>query len=170
MLPMILAQVGLPLLVRAAGAALGTIDSPLATGAAQALSKVESAFGDGSIPPEAVTDANRHIERMAEWESADYQTAVREINQTMRAEAASGDAYVRRMRPTFGYIMALTWLVQMGALAWVIVANPGQAGGVINAMSSLATIWTVGLSVLGIYVYQRSTEKKLAGGVMDSRR
>ena len=32
-------------------------------------------------------------------------------------KAAFEDAYVRRMRPTFGYIMALTWLAQMGAIA-----------------------------------------------------
>ena len=30
------------------------------------------------------------------------------------------------------------------------------------AVQSLSMIWTVGLSVLGIYVYKRSEEKKLA--------
>ena len=32
------------------------------------------------------------------------------------------------------------------------------------AMSSLSAIWAVGLSVLGIYVYKRSEEKKMAAG------
>jgi steroid 5-alpha reductase family enzyme len=70
------------------------------------------------------------------------------------------DAYVRRMRPTFGYVMALTWLAQMGAIAWVIVADPVQANLIITAMTSLGTIWSVGLSVLGIYVYKRSEDKR----------
>ena len=64
------------------------------------------------------------------------------------------------MRPTFGYVMALTWAGQMGAIAYVIVTDPGKAGAVIAAMASLGTIWTVGLSVLGIYVYKRSQEKQ----------
>jgi cobalamin synthase len=67
--------------------------------------------------------------------------------------------YVRRMRPTFGYIMAVTWAAQMLAIAFVILDAPEKAGNVINAMSNLSTIWTVGLSVLGIYVYKRSREK-----------
>jgi hypothetical protein len=80
------------------------------------------------------------------------------------AEGASEDAYVRRMRPTFGYIMAFTWLAQMGAIAWVIVADPVQANLIITAMTSLGTIWSVGLSVLGIYVYKRSEDKRIAAG------
>jgi hypothetical protein len=74
------------------------------------------------------------------------------------------DAYVRRMRPTFGYIMAVTWLAQMGSIAWIIVADPVQANLIITAMASLGTIWSVGLSVLGIYVYKRSEEKRTAAG------
>ena len=54
------------------------------------------------------------------------------------------------MRPTFGYVMAVTWGAQMMALAFIILTDPGQAGAVVNAMSSLGTIWSVGLGVLGI--------------------
>ena len=65
------------------------------------------------------------------------------------------------MRPTFGYLMAVTWAAQMLALAYVIVFETENAGFVLNAMSSLSAIWAIGLSVLGIYVYKRSEEKKL---------
>jgi hypothetical protein len=85
-----------------------------------------------------------------------------EINTTMRAEIASADAFVRRMRPTWGYCMALTWVVQMIAISYVIVADPGNAGGVISGVGDLSLIWSVGLSVLGIYQYRRSTEKVCA--------
>jgi steroid 5-alpha reductase family enzyme len=78
------------------------------------------------------------------------------------AERASEDAYISRMRPTLGYVMALTWLAQMGAIAWVIVADPVQANLIITAMASLGTIWSVGLGVLGIYVYKRSEDKRIS--------
>ena len=86
----------------------------------------------------------------------------RRVNRTIRAEVASEDAYVRRMRPTFGYVVALTWAAQMGAVAYVIATDPAAAGAVVAALGSLGTIWTVGLSVLGIYVYKRSQEKQAA--------
>jgi len=168
MIAALLAQIGLPLLVRTVGSALGMINNPIAAGAAQALKAVDAAVSDGSITPEAVAEANRHVEKLAELDSADAQAALHEINQTMRTEVASDDPYVRRMRPTFGYIMALTWCAQMGGLAWVIVTEPAQAGAVVNAMASLGTIWSVGLGVLGIYVYKRSDDKRLAAGTAAS--
>jgi hypothetical protein len=65
------------------------------------------------------------------------------------------------MRPTFGYLIAITWAAQMLALAYVIVFETSKASIVIEAMESLGTIWAVGLSVLGIYVYKRSEDKKI---------
>lgn len=50
----------------------------------------------------------------------------------------------------------------MLALAWVIIFETEKASIVINAMESLGTIWAVGLSVLGIYVYKRSEDKKIS--------
>jgi hypothetical protein len=162
MIPLLLAQLGLPLLLRAAGAGLEKIDNPVAAGAAQALKAVDAAVSDGTIPSESIAEANRHVEKMAELDSAEARITLEQVNRSLRAEVASEDAYVRRMRPTFGYIMALTWCAQMGAIAWVIVADPVQANQIINAMASLGTVWTVGLSVLGIYVYKRSEDKRAA--------
>lgn len=64
------------------------------------------------------------------------------------------------MRPIFGYIVAVSWGVQMCAVAFVICFKTEQAAGVINSMGALSATWAVGLSVLGIYVYKRSEEKK----------
>ena len=69
--------------------------------------------------------------------------------------------FTRLMRPTFGYIVAISWGVQMLSVAYVILFKTAEASGVINAMGSLTTTWAVGLSVLGIYVYRRSDEKKV---------
>lgn len=160
MLPALLAQLGFPLLVKAVGAGLSRIDHPAAKGAAEALEAVDAAVGRAEIAPEQMAEANRHVEALARLESEDYRTAITEVNTSLRAEVTSNDPYVRRMRPTFGYIMAVTWLAQMMAVAWVIIADPVQAGAVIAALASLGTIWSVGLAVLGIYVYKRSEEKR----------
>jgi hypothetical protein len=68
------------------------------------------------------------------------------------------------MRPTFGYVMAATWALQMAAVAWVIVAAPKDAAQVVEALGALSLMWSVGLSVLGVYVYKRSADKAIAAG------
>ena len=160
MIPAILAQLGIPMLIKLLGAGLRKLDHPVADGAADALGQVDDAITAGKITPERVAEANRHTEEMARIASEEYQTTITQVNRSLRAEVVSNDPYVRRMRPTFGYVMALTWAGQMGAIAYVIVTDPAKAGTVIAAMASLGTIWTVGLSVLGIYVYKRSQEKR----------
>ncbi|OAN50149.1 hypothetical protein A6A04_01695 [Paramagnetospirillum marisnigri] len=87
-----------------------------------------------------------------------------EINATMRAEAASGDAYVRRWRPTFGYAVAATWTATMAAVAWAIVAEPTQAPSIIAALVNTSPIWGIALGVLGVSVVKRSHDKARASG------
>lgn len=86
------------------------------------------------------------------------------INTTMVAESKSNDKFVRRWRPTFGYMIALTWLIQMAALGIVMVNTPADAPAVINSMASLSFMWGIALSVLGINVSKRSQDKALAAG------
>ena len=160
MISSLLAKVGLPVLVAIVGGALGAIDNPVAKTASQALERVDEALKAGQITPEQLEEANRHTEKMAEMEMENYQATLSEINQSLRAEVASDDKYVRRMRPTFGYLMAFTWAAQMFGIAYVIMFETDKAGVVMAAMGNLSAIWAVGLSVLGIYVYRRSDDKK----------
>ena len=97
----------------------------------------------------------------AEMKMSEQQMAYQQINESLRAEVASSDAYVRRMRPTFGYLMAFTWAAQMFAIAYVIVFKTAESSVVLQAMESLGMIWGIGLSVLGVYVYKRSEEKSV---------
>jgi hypothetical protein len=164
MIPALLAQIGLPFLVKVIRGAIDKIDHPAAKTAAGALGDVVAAIDAKTISPEQIAETNRHVEAIAGIESGDYRETIREVNATIRAEAASEDAYVRRMRPTFGYVMAATWAAQMAAVAWIIVAQPKDAGPVIEALGALSLMWSVGLSVLGVYVYKRSADKALAAG------
>eukprot|EP00752_Nemacystus_decipiens_P015328 g13661.t1 len=152
-------RIGLPLLVKAVGGALGSSSNPVAKAAGEALGAVEAEIRAGGLTAEDLAEANRHLEAMAGIEAETDRTWLREVNQTIRTEIASDDWYVRRMRPTFGYVVAVTWAAQMGAVAYIIATNPAAAGAVVSALGQLGTIWTVGLSVLGIYVYKRSQEK-----------
>ncbi len=163
MIPTLLAKIGLPILTNVVAEALGSIDTSVTKGAAKALRDVDEAIKRGQITPEQMSEANRHTEKMSEIELEERAANIAEINKSLRAEIASKDQYVRRMRPTFGYLMALTWAAQMLGIAYVIVFDTERAGIVLNAMSSLSAIWAVGLSVLGIYVYKRSEDKKLRG-------
>ena len=159
MLPALLAKIGLPVLVSAVTNALGKIDNPVAKTASDALQQVDSAMNLGMISADTVKEANRHLETIANLDSIEFKTLIEQVNASLRAETGSNDPYVRRMRPTFGYIMALTWAAQMFAIAAVIIEDPAKASDVIKSMDSLGVIWTVGLSVLGVYVYKRSQEK-----------
>jgi hypothetical protein len=159
MIPALLAKIGLPVLVRTLGQALDKTDNPVAKTASDALKHMDRVLASGQINPEQIKEMNRHIETMAQIDSAEFQTLITQVNESLRTEASSTDPYVRRMRPTFGYIMAFTWAAQMLAIAVVILDDPDKAGRLMHAMDSLSMIWTVGLSVLGVYVYKRSQEK-----------
>lgn len=169
MLGAIIARVGVPVLASVLGAALGRIDNPTAQSASKALGNFDEALAGGVISTEQMAEANRHAEKMADLKIKENKAALAEINQTLRADAASADAYVRRMRPTFGYLMAVTWAAQMLGLAYVVVFDTEKAPSVLGAMESLSTIWAIGLSVLGVYVYKRSEEKKgPSGGLLSA--
>ena len=157
MLETVLGKLGIVFLTTTLGKILGTIDNDVAKNAAKILSDVEAEIAKGAITIEQIKEANRHIEVLAETDAK----SLSEINQSLRAEILSQDKYVRRMRPTFGYLMALTWAAQMFGVAYIMIFETDKASTVIEAVESLSAIWAVGLSVLGIYVYKRSEDKKL---------
>lgn len=160
MIPALLASIGLPLLVKAVGGALDSIDHPAAKVAADALGQVSNALQAGQVAPEQVAEAHRHLERMTELENTEATAALAQINESLRNETRSEDWYVRRWRPTFGYAMALTWTTTMAAVSWAVVAEPVQAPIIITALVNTSPIWGVALGVLGIAVVKRSQDKQ----------
>jgi hypothetical protein len=164
LLPAILAQIGLPILTRVVSSGLSAIDDPAAKAASKALGEIGDALDGGRVQPEQLAAANRHVEAMTRL-SVERETGVlAQINETMRTEARSEDAYVRRWRPTFGYAVAVTWTVQMAGLTYAVVMTPKHAGEILAAMTHLSVIWSVALSVLGINVAKRSQDKAVAVG------
>ncbi|MDN5850288.1 MAG: holin family protein [Nitrococcus sp.] len=141
---------------RLVASALGVEDKPAALAAAlkadpQALIKLKQ------IEQEHV----RELRRM----TIEAETArLTQINVTMRVEAGAQDAYVRRWRPTFGYVAAGSWLLQIAATAYAVVVSPGNAAAIIQAVTSLTPMWGIALAVLGVSIQQRSRDKEVAAG------
>lgn len=156
----ILTQIGLPALIRLVSESLGVSTSEAAKKASGALNDVLDALNTKTISPNQQLEINRHTERLVELLIQEKGSTLSEINKSLRKEVASKDAYVRRMRPTFGYLVAISWTAQMFSLSYILIYETEKAHLIISAMESLGTIWAVALSVLGVYVYKRSEDKK----------
>jgi len=87
------------------------------------------------------------------------------INATIRSEMSQQDNYTKRWRPTMGYAVTFSWVATWLAIVYTIVFNINKAQPVILAITQTTTLWGVALSILGISVWKRSTDKQvLAGG------
>ncbi len=162
MLQFILSQIGVPALIKIIERVLVQSDDPVFQETSRALSSLSRKLGAGEVADTLITQFNKDLADMRLTDSEIDQKTIEQINQSLRTEMISDDKYVRRMRPTFGYIMAFSWAAQMFAIAYVIIFDTARSGLVMSALSSLSAIWAVGLSVLGVYVYRRSDEKKQA--------
>lgn len=81
----------------------------------------------------------------------------------IQTELKSGDPYVRRARPTFMYIIAFTWGVQMLTVSGVIMfKSADDVVKIITAIVSLSGMWTIALGVVGVYIKMRSDDKNPA--------
>jgi hypothetical protein len=182
-LPLIplLAAFAAPLADTVADAILGSdsrLAEPLAKaviGVAEQVSGVKLATDGGNaaeIAAAIAADPTKALDfqRLVNAAVADEMAADNErlsiVNETMRAEAASSDPYVRRMRPTWGYIMAATWAATMGAVAYTIVSTPAEAGKILSGLADTTALWGLGLAVLGVYVTGR-TKEKTGTGMLD---
>jgi hypothetical protein len=169
MLPKILSKVGLPFLVKYISSSLSSIDNPTAIIASQALDKVDYAIKKNEISVEEIIEANRHLETMEEIGNKSDLKMLEVINRTIIKEAQSDDKFIRRWRPTFGYAVAVTWVMVMSSISYTIIKNPISAVAVVNSMVNTTPLWGVALAVLGISVIKRSQDKlpsKKTGGVI----
>lgn len=99
-----------------------------------------------------------------------------EINATMRKESEAEDSYVRRWRPTIGYVVAAQ-LAMLGLAIFVAVGGAVVAtfqgkpdvvqvlfDGLAALLTSLTAILATELAVLGVNISQRSKDKQVKAG------
>ena len=137
--------------------ALGVGDDP------EAVAKALQADPKGAAAKlkELETRHRHEIERLS-LEAAITNT--REVNRTYRSEITSSDPYVRRMRPTYGYILALTLLVLVLVGGYSVVWRPEVLPGYAQLVGVLNIPIGAALAVLGVYVHSRSKEKYVDAG------
>lgn len=164
--PLLGSLIGTP----ATGAAIGMIAKALGTDANP--DAVVQALGDPTAAIKLQQFENEHEQALTRMVLEAESTRLAEVNQTIRAEAASNDAYVRRWRPTYGYLTAAAWFIQMTGftviLGVVAFRNPEELATVVGALgavlSALLGLWGIALAVLGINVSKRSQDKQVAAG------
>ncbi len=101
---------------------------------------------------------------MAELEAETERLKI--VNETMRSEAKSEDPVVRRARPFMTYMIACAWGWFMGCLGWAFVTRPmAEMAALTTAAAGLTPMWAVALSVIGVYVHQRSKDKQTQAGI-----
>lgn len=169
MISQILSKVGLPFLVKYISSSLSSIDNPSAKIASQALDRVDDAIKKNEISAEELIEANRHLEAMEEIGNKADLKMLEVINKTIIKEAQSDDKFIRRWRPTFGYAVAITWIMVMSSISYTIIKEPLSAVAVVNSMVNTTPLWGVALAVLGISVIKRSQDKaptEKSGGVI----
>lgn len=90
------------------------------------------------------------------------------VNETMRNESNSHDAFVRRWRPFYGYSVAIAWAIQMIGFTimfvYVGINAPKELPALIQNFAmlsgSLVALWGIALAVLGVSVHKRSLDKQ----------
>jgi len=147
-----------------AGAAVGGLISS-ALGVENSPDRVAAAMqSDPEATAKLVQLQNAHIESLRRMALEAETSRLAEINKTMRAEAAASDPYVRRWRPTFGYVAAGTWAIQIAGTAYAMVIHPQNAAHIIEAVTSMTPMWGIALAVLGINIHKRSQDKQVSAG------
>lgn len=108
-------------------------------------------------------ERNRHDLESAHIRAAE--TSVREVNATMRVEASSGDAYVRRARPTLIYLIGLiVFCLSVGSMILLAItpadAMPALVDGLAAVIGQLMPPLSILCAAVGVYVRSRSTHDK----------
>lgn len=144
------------------------------------LAKTVAGVDDADAAIKAIRDnpelAVRFQEAWLRYELGLFESETRRlqaVNETMRAEAASGSLYQSSWRPLWGYVSCVVWAIWVlgvvGLAGWAVLANPIEAVAIITALgalsSQLSLIFGAALAVLGVAVWQRSSDKKAILGL-----
>ena len=167
----VLTSVGAPILATLVG-------GPVA-GASVAMDIIGSALGVDAKPDSVMAAINADPEAAVKLREAEIANAtrlaevraeiaiaeIRESGANYRADITSDDKYVKRMRPTFGYIITASWAAIFGAFAMRLATAPAAEIMVMaTAIATLMPVMALGLAVIGVYVAKRTDEKAMAAG------
>lgn len=137
------------------------IESILATG----LKIIDKIFPN---PAEAAQAKVKLLELEQNGELAKMaaeQESQRLVNQTMQAEYASTNKFKSSWRPLFGYVMALSFAGIMATLIFALIrAILYDPSAIKDILEAVVSMFFAGFTVLGVSVYQRSKDKRILSG------
>ncbi|MEI2384028.1 3TM-type holin [Breoghania sp. JC706] len=90
----------------------------------------------------------------------DWAAMLGQVNQTMRAEQKAKDTLTRIWRPLFGIEFGLVYSALGAAFVYAIAYAESPINAVGQIGGYVTTYLGFGASVLGVYVWQRSQEKR----------
>lgn len=106
-------------------------------------------------------------------ESLDVKQSIAMLEDTFTASEAvalrdsqSTSAYVRRWRPTLGYVAAACFGLKSLIIAYAVVLRPEVIGSLSELMTASLPLWTMLFAVVGAGAVGRSFEKTKHGGGM----
>ena len=163
---------GLPLLGSAiagpAGAIVGgMVGNALGVGDDVSPKSVRNALQRGDLKSNMATLRKLESDNRVQLKSLCVEeTKVIQTAKTQRMELASRDWFIRYMRPTFGYILAICLLMLVAGGIYAVLWGPVGDGGAsyIDLIEALAMPLTGAFAVLGVYVNGRSNEKRAEAG------
>lgn len=143
---------------------------------------ISSAMGVDESPDAVLAELKRDPDAILKYKLTELETnrdvviaaqqaelqKLQTVNDTIQIEINSGDKFVRRWRPFYGYCVAISWLIQMIGFTFVFgytaIKNPDKLMLVIQQFAvlsgSLMPLWGIALTVLGVSVHQRSKDKQ----------
>ena len=82
------------------------------------------------------------------------------IHDAIGKEMVAGDKFVRFWRPAFGYSVAVSWLMNMATICYIVIRDGENASGTISALTDTTSLWGIALGVLGVSVVKNEQDKK----------
>ncbi len=163
-------RIGLPLLGTAlggpaGGAVGGLIANALGLGSDSTPDQIEAAIATDPTAASRLRELELNNKQELERLTIEAEIAsIQAVNRTYQTEIASSDRYVRWMRPTFGYVVAGSILVEVLIAVYVAVFEPLHLPDLATLYNALSVPQSVACAVLGVYLKKRSDEKMASNG------
>jgi hypothetical protein len=114
----------------------------------------------------AETEATAKYNAMVEIAKAQAEVAktqVEQVNETIRAEVATGDGRLGKWRAWHAWELTVECPFLMGTILWIVVTGNSVAiNGLMNLSGLIMTYLGARFGVLGVHVWQGSNERQAA--------
>lgn len=117
---------------------------------------LEALKNDPKLVLEYQQSMNAHVASMYEEETK----RINMVTETMQLEAANKHAFVRNMRPLFGYTVIYCLFMTFNTVLYTLLRyGPEDAIKVIGSFSKMEWVYVAMFTAIGVYIKKRSDDK-----------